>query len=407
MGNGSRGIQSSSKAVRAGASATRNLVLFCDGTSNEVKQNLTNVLKLYRICEKDDDQLVFYDPGIGTIGLADDWGRFRQSLNAFFGLATGWGLDENILDAYACLCRVWREGDRIFMFGFSRGAYTARAVAGLVHLIGILRPEQLNLIRYALTAYKRSATDNSLEIAWQFRRVIDGRRAPIHFLGVWDTVASVIVPRRDRFYLPGLSFLPYTKNNPSVRIFRQAAAIDERRSMFRLLRWGDGQMFRPDPFGDPGIPQDQRNVWFAGDHSDVGGGYAEAESQPAKFALRWMAQEAAAQGLRIDAALFAHLALGKPLPGGTQQYVEPDARVPIHNSMTSFWPLLEIIPKRLKWKRWPEPSTRRGLYLPLAEPRRIEEGAGLHRSVIMRLETGYRPVNLPKTYEVVDDLEGV
>lgn len=162
-------------------------MLLCDGTSNEVKQDLINVLKLYRIAVRNEEQLVFYDPGIGTIGLDNDWGRARQALASLFGLATGWGLDDNFPDAYVFLCLEWREGDRIHLFDFSRGANTPRAVAGLVYLLGILRPEQPNLVSYALTAYKRSPSQRSLEIAWQFQRVIGGRRAPIHFLGVWDT----------------------------------------------------------------------------------------------------------------------------------------------------------------------------------------------------------------------------
>jgi len=380
--------------------AGRNLVLLCDGTSNEVKQDLTNVLKLYRFAEKNDEQMVFYDPGVGTIGLANDWGRLRQGWNVFFGLTTGWGLDDNILDAYEFLCRNYRDGDRIFLFGFSRGAYTARAVAGLAQMIGLLRVEQLNLARYALTAYKRASSENNLGIPRQFRRVVGGRAATVHFLGVWDTVASVIVPRRNRFYLPGLSYLPYTKNNSGVRAFRQAAAIDERRSMFRLYAWGAGQNYRPLAAQEPIAVQDQQTVWFSGNHSDVGGGYPESESQAAKFALAWMAREAEAHGLRIDQAMFDHLALGKDIADGQRDYVAPDAHAPIHNSMKGFWKLLELVPKNKKWRRWPEKTDRWGYYLPLSEPRKIAEGAFLHESVVDRLSTGYHPVNLPREYKV-------
>jgi len=383
---------------------TRNLVLLCDGTSNEVKLDLTNVLKLYRILAKSEAQIVFYDPGIGTVGLDDDWGPLRQSLESLFGLATGWGLDDNILDAYVFLCRNWRAEDRIFLFGFSRGAYTARALAGLIYLVGILRPEQVNLARYALTAYKPSANENTLEIGWRFQRVMEGRRASIHFLGVWDTVASVIVPRRDRCYVPGLRFLPHTKNNPAVRAFRQAAAIDERRSMFRLYPWGEDRIFAPDPFGPPGVPQDEKTVWFAGDHSDVGGGYPEIESQAAKFPLAWMVREAAAQGLAVNSSMFMHLALGESLSTGRRTYVAPDPHGPLHKSMTGFWPLLEIIPKRSKWRRWPRTGGH-GVYLPLAEPRKIDEGAFLHHSVVERLGPDYQPRNLPSQYQIARDLQ--
>ena len=258
----------------------RNLILLLDGTSNEVKDNLTNVVKLYRCAERSDSQRVFYHPGIGTVPLTTDWSPAAQSAIAAFGLATGWGLDDNILVAYRYLIDNYQPGDRIFLFGFSRGAYTARAVAGLIHLVGLLETDQLNVAEYALKAYKRADREDRLDIAWQFRRVIGGRRVPIHFLGVWDTVASVLV-RPGLLRFPSQSFLPYTKSNPSVRVFRQAAAIDERRRMFRLYNWTPGQNFKPDPFANTEGLQDQQTVWFAGDHSDVGGGWAETERQVA------------------------------------------------------------------------------------------------------------------------------
>lgn len=380
----------------------RNLVVLCDGTGNQVEDNLSHVLKLYRIAVKDEDQLVFYHPGVGTIGLQRSWGRMLQSVKQVLGLATGWGLDDNMLEAYNFLCHTYEDGDRIFLFGFSRGAYTVRAVAGMIHLIGLLRPEQLNLAGYALTAYKRASDENSLPIAWQFRRVIDGRRVPIHFLGVWDTVASVLVPRRDRLYLPTMQFLPYTKKNPSVRTFREACSIDERRRMFRPYRWRPDQTFQPNPFDDESVEaQDQREVWFAGNHSDVGGGYPEKVSQPAKFPLIWLAREAEAHGLRLLEPMLDHLACGEPLPGGRQDYVQPDAQAPLHKSVTGFWHVLEWLPKNLKWRRWPERSTARGWYLPRSEPRKIPSGSAIHESVSERMATtGYGPINLPKDHAI-------
>lgn len=378
----------------------RNLILLLDGTSNEVKDNLTNVVKLYRCAERSDSQRVFYHPGIGTVPLITDWSPAAQGAIATFGLATGWGLDANVLAAYCYLIETYRSGDRIFLFGFSRGAYTARAVAGLIHLLGLLEPDQRNLAEYALKAYKRAHREDSLDIAWQFRRVIGGRRVPIHFLGVWDTVASVFV-RPGLLRLPTQSFLPYTKSNPSVRIFRQAAAIDERRRMFRLYNWTPDQNFKPDPFTEAEGAQDQQTVWFAGDHSDVGGGWAEAESQIAKFPLVWMAREAQKHGLKLNEAMFRHLAEGRPLPGGKHMYVAPDVNGLIHNSMTAAWWPLEYLPKHRKWRRFPEKVAGGGYYLPRAEPRKIADGALLHHSVIERMATGYKPVNLPASFTPV------
>lgn len=384
--------------------AGRNLVVFCDGRSNEVGTDHTNVFKLYRLAERRDDQLTFYDPGVGTGGLASGWNPLSDNLRLLLGLATGWGIDGNILEAYGFLCRHYTPGDRIFLFGFSRGAYTARAVAGMIQMVGLLHPDQANLNGYGLTAYKRAARQDDLGSAGRFQRSLDGRHVPVHFLGLWDTVASVLVPRPDRLYLPSAETLPFTRSNPSVRCFRHACAIDERRSMFRPLDWRPDQIFQPVPFRASTTPQDAKTVWFAGSHGDVGGGNPEAASGPAKFALRWMAREAQREGLGLRASLFKNLVEGKPLPGGKAGYAPPAATDPLHDSMRSFWPLFEIVPQPARLKRFPAESRSRLPYLPLSEPRKIDDGAFLHESVAARMKsTGYRPVNLPASWVVAVD----
>lgn len=380
----------------------RNLIVCCDGTSNEIGANLTNVLKLYRILEKDDQQRVFYDPGVGTIGQLAMWGRLRQKLSEFLGLATGYGLDDNILDAYRWLCANYEDGDRIFLFGFSRGAYTVRALAGLINMIGLLSADQESITDYALTAYKRAGEQDDLPIAWQFQRISEARDVTIHFLGVWDTVASVIVPRPDRLYLPSLQFLPYTKQNGRVRIFRHALAIDERRRMFRNYNWNPDQQFSPSRFGKTKFVQDSKQVWFAGVHADVGGGYPEAESGIAKFPLQWMLAEAEAAGARLRPSMRRHLVDGRKLPDGRMSYVRPDAEGQIHQSLSGLWWILEIVPRKLKWRRWPTRSQSSGFYIPWAEPRFIPEGALIHKSVVARMKklTDYKPINLPATFVI-------
>lgn len=380
----------------------RNLIVCCDGTSNEINANLTNVLKLYRILVKNGQQRVFYDPGVGTIGQLAMWGRLRQKAREFLGLATGYGMDDNILDAYRWLCANYEDGDRIFLFGFSRGAYTVRALAGLINMIGLLSPDQHSLSDYALTAYKRAAEQDDLPIAWQFQRISEARDVTIHFMGVWDTVASVIVPRPDRLYLPSLQFLPYTKQNGRVRIVRHAVAIDERRRMFRNYNWNPGQQFSPTRFGKSKTAQDSKQVWFAGVHGDVGGGYPEEESGLSKFPLGWMLTECEAAGARLSKSMRRHLAEGKKLPGGRQAYVAADAAGSLHRSLRSIWWLLELIPKRIKWRRWPKRANLLGFYFPWAEPRLIPDGALIHDSVLERLKrvSGYRPINLPVNYMI-------
>jgi uncharacterized protein (DUF2235 family) len=375
----------------------KNIVICCDGTGNEVDANLSNVLKLYRLVKKNNQQIVFYDPGVGTISSSDPWSRFKANALGVWGLMTGWGLDANILEAYRFLIEHYRDGDQIFLFGFSRGAYTVRVLAGFLNLVGLLDRKQANLSEYALTTYKKAADKNDYKIAWRFERIMSTRRPAIRFVGVWDTVSSMIVPRPDRFYLPSLQELPYTKTNPLIEIFRQANAIDERRRMFRLNRWNEPQVYKPNPF-DPAEPpqQDIKQVWFSGVHSDIGGGYPEADSGAAKFPLQWMIDEAEAAGLLITKQMYNHLVLGKPRKGGSRKYVAPNAAADLHNSMTFGWWLLEELPKRVKRREWPKRKSLFGWYFPRGEPRVIGEGALVHHSVFERFDSDadYRPENL-------------
>jgi hypothetical protein len=138
----------------------------------------------------------------------------------------------------------------------------------------------------------------------------------------------------------------------------------------------------------------------------VGGGYAEAESGISKYPLRWMLSEAEAAGARLKKAMRNHLVDGRKLPDGTMRYVAPDAAGPIHRSLRGAWWLFEIIPRKLKWRRWPRRSESPGFYIPWSEPRFIPEGALIHQSVLRRMEKvgDYRPANLPKSYAVEADV---
>jgi uncharacterized protein (DUF2235 family) len=253
----------------------KNVVICCDGTGNEISENISNVLKFYRCLRKtpktEPFQAVFYDPGVGTLGRPDPWRKLKQDFIAILGLATGYGLDDNVLAAYEFLIRNYEEGDHIYLFGFSRGAYTVRVLAGLIHKIGLISPQQSNLAGAGLTAYKQftgngredasrsppvagddegPSPSSRYDQAAQFARILSTGWPTIHFVGVWDTVASVIVPRPDRLYWPSLEELAFTTRNPSVRTFRQATSIDERRRMFRLQKWGEPQVFTHNRFND-------------------------------------------------------------------------------------------------------------------------------------------------------------
>ena len=405
----------------------KNVVICCDGTGNEISENISNVLKFYRCLRKtpktEPFQAVFYDPGVGTLGRPDPWRKLKQDFIAILGLATGYGLDDNVLAAYEFLIRNYEEGDHIYLFGFSRGAYTVRVLAGLIHKIGLLSPQQSNLAGAGLTAYKQftgngredasrsppvagddegPSPSSRYDQAAQFARILSTGWPTIHFVGVWDTVASVIVPRPDRLYWPSLEELAFTTRNPSVRTFRQAISIDERRRMFRLQKWGEPQVFTHNRFNDAKAePQDFKQVWFAGVHGDIGGGYPESESGLSKYPLIWMIEEAMRYGLTVNCQTVHQLAWGVQRRGSPFSYVSPDFVGELHNSMTAGWRLLEYLPKKNKYKEWPQRPSHFGFYLPDAEPRMIPEGAIIHESVLKRMDaqSDYRPVNLPLKFE--------
>lgn len=414
----------------------KNIVVCCDGTGNEISENISNVLKLYRTLRKSGKtqphQVVFYDPGVGTLARPNPWTKFKQDAVAVLGLATGYGLDDNVLAAYEFLINQYEEGDQIFLFGFSRGAYAVRVLAGLVHRIGLLSPQQSNLAGAALTAYKQVESTTSPptlsspqakdadvldegasprpaskeDRASQFARIVSSRWPTIKFVGVWDTVASVIVPRPDRFYAFSLQTLANTRCNPSVRIFRQAIALDERRRMFRLDPWDEPQTFMHNRFSatNNAEPQDAKQVWFAGVHADIGGGYPEEESGLSKFPLIWMINEAVEHGLAVDTRTVNQLAWGVQRKGSPFSYVRPNELRDPHESMSAAWRLLEWLPKKEKYKEWPDRKSVLGHYFPKAEPRVIPLDAFVHQSVIERMAKvpTYRPENFPKRYRVVE-----
>lgn len=400
----------------------RNIIVCCDGTGNEVNTELSNVLKLYRVLKWSDEQVVYYNPGIGTYSKNNTWQKYRQKIKGLCQLATGYGLDGDVIDAYNFLCRNYERGDKIWLFGFSRGAYTVRVLAGFLNVIGLLSANQNNLADYAFSAYKKSINDvknkrldakaekeetvSALAEAWHFSRVSRTKKVQIEFIGVWDTVSSVIAPRVKGISLD-LEILRYTDHNLIVKTFRQAIAIDERRRMFRLKHWNEPQKFRVKPFKPASdVAQDIKQVWFAGVHSDIGGGYPESESSLSKYPLDWMLEEARAHGLLINQSMANQLVKGINRLNSRYKYVAPDEAGCIHDSLISYWKLIEWLPKRLKWKEWPERRGFLGWYLPCGEPRVIPENAKIHRSVQWRMENieTYRPVNLPESYEFVDTL---
>ena len=210
------------------------------------------------------------------------------------------------------------------------------------------------------------------------------------------------MPRADRFYWPSLEELAFTLVNPSVQTFRQAISIDERRCMFRLKKWDAPQTFKHNRFNDAHAePQDILQVWFAGVHADIGGGYPEKQSGLSKYPLLWMIDEAVKCELQVNQATVNQLAWGIQRKSSPYSYVAPDVRGDLHISLSGAWWILEFLPKSAKYREWPERQVYFGYYIPDGEPRLIPDGAMIHESALLRMDAmpSYRPVNLPKQYE--------
>lgn len=423
----------------------KNIVIFSDGTGQaggvRPDQHLSNIYKLYRACRAGPDspidpsqQIAFYDAGLGT--EADEGSvplRAVQLLSKVASSATGRGISTNIADCYEAIVKHYEPGDRIFLFGFSRGAYTARCVGGVLNLCGIPTTGQDGspLPRYGRAlrkiaeeavaeVYEHGAgrdrakfEPERLEKARRFRvkygSDIDGQANAVpYFIGVFDTVASLGAKGLRRglefLLLGGLVALPcvmiagiaklalgfgfwptflllasvvgvwtairtilssvkiitdfpepgqtqwhfagwrsgfYDMNlSRRVRAARHALAIDETRSDFARVPWGFKGAQEPRP---PGEPEWMQQLWFAGNHSDIGGSYAEDESRLSDISLEWMMGEASKMPHpllfnRRDMYLFSH-------PGGMQHSEVESAR--------QKWPQWVPDRWRLSWKERP------------------------------------------------------
>jgi uncharacterized protein (DUF2235 family) len=361
----------------------KNLVVLIDGTGNEVATNETNVLRLTRMLVNAPSRQAFiYDPGVGTQGAPTTDLMTQQELLKVLGLGIGTGVYDRIGTAYRALVEQYEPDDRLYLFGFSRGAYIARALAGLVGKLGILERGRDNLIPYAIKLY---ADPRNLSLAATFSRTFCDRHPEVHFLGLWDTVKSIFQFEPRDFTFTSV-VLPRTFTNANVRTIRHALAIDERRRFFRTNLWSR-------PADAPTGGQNVRQVWFAGVHSDVGGGYRDREGSLSTISLAWMVREAQVHGLLVDEGRRDEI-LG---PGSPTQ---PDPLGTMHESLGGWWHVPELVPK---WARLgPDRTARRKLYIPRGEPRFISEGSIIHASVLERIDAaiGYAPSNLPSFYVI-------
>jgi uncharacterized protein (DUF2235 family) len=267
---------------------SKNLVVFSDGTGSQFKaKGNTNVVRLHALTRETPNQLRFYEPGVGTQGSPRALTAIARGTTRVLGLAFGYGLKGNVVECYTFLMRNWEPGDRIYLFGFSRGAYTVRALAGMLRLVGLLEPGQENLIPYALRLFWKRHGKN---IDWGHVKRFSGEFArqdfhqwgyPVEFLGVWDTVKAV------GWFTRRLQ-LPYTRLLKSVKTVRHACSLDEWRAQYKAYTVSEEQMRLAD--------RDMKEVWFAGVHSDVGGTF-DPEHDLADITLGWIGSEAVAAGL--------------------------------------------------------------------------------------------------------------
>lgn len=289
----------------------RNLVMLFDGTGNILGNDQdTNVVRLMRALQKHathdartPGQLVYYDPGVGTANSfpVDSWlSKVHQSLQMLAGMALGRGAFENISEAYEFLVQHYQDGDRIFLFGFSRGAFTARAVGGMINAYGLVQPTALSLIPLMVRTYfsadannkaGRNKFDFSSDIVTHFAL---GRKPVVHFSGMWDTVETI-----------GSGFLGGVRiTNPANMVdkryahVRHAMALNEIRCKYKPRRY-ERPHFTPAERAHRSFEE----RWFAGAHSDVGGSYER--DGLAVLSLQWMVDAAVDHGLLVDQTAFS------------------------------------------------------------------------------------------------------
>ena len=334
----------------------KRIAVFCDGTwntpdkSKDGKLCQTNVVKMANaLSPKSTDgtvQLLYYDTGIGSDGA--------MTKRVFDG-ATGSGISGKILQAYRFLITNYEQGDELFLFGFSRGAFTVRSLSGLIRNSGILKAENLNLVQKAYSIYRsRHPRYQPREVeSTLFRKTYAVEETTrIKFIGVWDTVGALGNPLMLKGF--GNKQNQFHDTDLSTRICNafHALAIDEKRKNFEATLWHQ----------QPGTKEQVlEQVWFPGVHSDVGGGYPEAGLSD--IALQWMLEKAESCHLNFNNIEMA-----------------PNPMAAMHESYHGFYTL------QSKYIR----------PIGIIEPEKGNTNESIHPSVLVRYKNdiSYRPINL-------------
>lgn len=257
----------------------KNIVVFSDGTGQEGgKGHNTNVYKLFNMVEdRTARQVAFYDRGLGT-----GWRKLT-------GKAFGIGISKNIQECYQFIFDNYQAGDRVYLFGFSRGAFTVRSLSGFINLFGMLPKSRPELIERAYRIYRTGDPAERKQKATAFLAQHHSMSCPIRFLGVWDTVGALGIPLKPLDLLnPFKHRFHDTDLCPNVETGFHALSIDDQRLTFHPTFWNERAVREG---------QTVKQVWFAGVHTDVGGGYPE--EQLSDISLEWMLQHAVAHGLLI------------------------------------------------------------------------------------------------------------
>ena len=294
----------------------KRIVVCADGTWNRPSATTngvpcpTNVVRIAQGLAPSDTtgvtQVVFYHDGVGTHPGVD------RILGGMFGI----GLDRIICDIYRFLVHNFEPGDELFFFGFSRGAFTVRSLAGMIRKCGVLKKHKVDQVASAFDFYRSEVKPaDPAAAAWRAERSNETR---ITCIAVWDTVGALGIPLTPLRYFARRKYQFHDVSlSTTVDNAFHALAIDERREPFLPAVW---QVQSPDPLH----PQTVRQVWFAGVHSDIGGGYANSDLSD--ITLCWMIQQTQGCGLAFEPAITAG--------------VTGDPCGPLHDSMTWYYRIL-------------------------------------------------------------------
>lgn len=352
----------------------KRIVVFSDGTGNSAARlQKSNVWRLYQALEKTPEQISYYDNGVGT-------SSFKPL--ALLGGAVGYGLARNVRGLYAFLCRNYEPGDEIYAFGFSRGAFTIRILGGLIAARGIDSPPGVDLrehVKEQWRLYRRKY--------WWFglSRKVDPvpHDVTIKFMGLWDTVDAYGFPVEEMRIAWDLFVLPLSMRDrelsPKVLDAYHALSIDDERQTFHPVLWTEKSQNPARYVGDERITQ----VWFAGVHSNLGGGYPD--DSLAHVSLVWMMDQAKRRGLVFDESY------------ETFARDEADEFGRIYNPRGGLSGLYRYMPRQIADLSMDEKHLGGGMVVEIERPK-------IHESVFTRVRQGtdsYAPFTLPRRYDVV------